>query len=319
MQRRIFLTVLAASAFTACAPLPPAGTAKTVDININGKTVTVPFKPQRVAVFDPASVDTLDALGVQVAGLSTMALPKHLAYYADAKYIKVGTLFEPDTAALTALKPDLIIVSGRSRAKAEELAKFAPTIDLSADTAQFEKSVFHNWETLGKIFDRQDKAQQLIQNTQKKISAIKPYAANQGTAMQVMTIQDRVAAFAPQSRFGFIYDVIGFKAAPIPPSTPAKPGPVAEGAKAPRPVPPTQEALAASNPDWIFTFDRGAIGNPDKAAPAFKSRPAFANTNAVRNNKVIVTDEVNWYIYGNGGYGTLNSTLNEIAAALNVK
>jgi len=311
MQRRLFITALVAAGLSACAPLPPASSAKTVDVTIKNNTVAVPFKPQRVVVFEPATIDTLAALEVRPAGIANLSLPAHLSQFQDVP--QVGTLFEPDMAAVTALKPDLIIVGGRSSKKAEELSKIAPTIDLTTNNADFENSVFGNWQTLGKIFGREDKVSELIASTKTDINRINQVASQQGTALQVMTIQDRVASYAPQSRFGFIYDVLGF--------TPAftAPPPAAPADGAARPAGPTPEVLAASNPDWIFTFDRAAINADGKKSPDFKTREAFANTNAFRNNRVIVTDEVNWYIYGNAGYGTLNATLKEVAAALNVK
>lgn len=315
MQRRLFIAAFVVAGLSACAPLPPSGSTKTVDVTINHQTVAIPFKPQRVVVFEPASIDTLDAIGVRAVGIADLSLPAHLSYYKDVT--KAGTLFEPDMAALTALKPDLIIVGGRSSKKAEELSKVATTIDLTTNNADFENSVFGHWETLGKIFGREDKVRELIASTKTEIKRVHAVASSKGTALQVMTIQDRIVSYAPQSRFGFIYDVLGFQPAFTAPAV-APVAPV-DGATPARPAGPTSEALAASNPDWIFTFDRAAINADGKKSPGFKTREAFANTNALRHNHVVVTDEVNWYIYGNAGYGTLRNTLKEVAAALNVQ
>lgn len=314
MQRRLFISAFIATTLVACAPLQQSHTPKTIDITANGKTVTVPVKPQRVAVFDPASVDTLDAMGVRVAGVTTMALPEHLSYYQDAKYVKIGTLFEPDMKALTEMKPDLIIVSGRSRAKAEELSKLAPVLDLSHDTANFANTTFANWANLGKIYGREAKAAELISKTKSEIARIRAVAPQKGTALQVMTIKDNIMAFGPQSRFGFIHDVLGFKPAFIAPALPQ--GITAAEARKLR---PTANDLAASNPEWIFTFDRGAIGKPDNAAPALTARAEFANTPAVKNNHVVKMNEVTWYIYGPAGYSSFNSALKDVATALDIK
>src|SRR5690606_4463323 len=73
-------------------------------------SVTLEQVPTRVAVFDLATLDILDALGVEVAAVPEQTGPDHLKKFQHEKYAKVGTLFEPDFAALQALHRDFIII-----------------------------------------------------------------------------------------------------------------------------------------------------------------------------------------------------------------
>ena len=114
---------------------------------------TLPGIPEKVVSFDFAAIETLEAIGVDVAGLPGSNLPAHLEKYASDDYAKVGSLFEPDYEALAALEPDLIIVAGRSSGAYEELAKIAPTVDLSNDWADFYGSIQANADIVGQLFD----------------------------------------------------------------------------------------------------------------------------------------------------------------------
>src|SRR5690606_33632697 len=64
----------------------------------SGET-TLKDTPKKLVVFDLASLDNLDALGVPVAGVPSGVKPAWLQQYNDDKVTKVGTLFEPNHAA----------------------------------------------------------------------------------------------------------------------------------------------------------------------------------------------------------------------------
>jgi len=83
--------------------------------------------PETVLVYDIATLDNLDALGVPVAGAPGAALPPYLARYAAP----IGTLFEPDFEAVNAAEPDLVLVGGRSAAQYAALSALVPTLDLT--------------------------------------------------------------------------------------------------------------------------------------------------------------------------------------------
>jgi iron complex transport system substrate-binding protein len=96
-------------------------------------TTQVPQSPSRVAVFDLSALDTLNALGVEVAGVAGDIFPPYLSQYAEDRYAKLGTLFEPDLEAVNALRPDLAITGGRSSPRYPQLASMVTTIDMRVD------------------------------------------------------------------------------------------------------------------------------------------------------------------------------------------
>ena len=132
--------------------------------------LTLNEAPKRVAVFDLGVLDTLDALGIAAAGVPQMAGPAYLkAQYAGRESVNIGTLFEPDQAALERLKPDLIIIGGRSSNQFETLSALAPTIDLSIAPDQFLAGVQRNLKVLGEIFDKQEQAVQSGQHGRQRL------------------------------------------------------------------------------------------------------------------------------------------------------
>ena len=60
-------------------------------------------------------------------------LPPQLEQYADKRYLKVGSMFEPNYEVIHAAAPQVIFVAGRSAPKYDELSRLAPTVDLTVD------------------------------------------------------------------------------------------------------------------------------------------------------------------------------------------
>lgn len=103
--KRRSLGMLLAGAL-ALAALPAQAQAQSTRTITHAKGVTViPAAPKSVLVFDLATLDTLQALGVDVKGVPSVKMPAHLAQYADAKYVKIGSLFEPDLEAVHGARP----------------------------------------------------------------------------------------------------------------------------------------------------------------------------------------------------------------------
>jgi ABC-type enterochelin transport system substrate-binding protein len=96
----LVLTLLAALASSAArAPVR----AEPVEIEHVRGRVSLPTAPETVVVFDLASLDVLDGLGVKVAGVPRGPKPAYLAKYQDAKHSKMEALFEPDYEAVSVL------------------------------------------------------------------------------------------------------------------------------------------------------------------------------------------------------------------------
>lgn len=281
-------------------------------------SVTLSSQPQRVVVYDLGLLDTLTALNVKIAGLPQTQdyWPEYLQQYANPSYAKVGSLFEPDYTALEALKPDLILIAGRSSAAYEKLSALAPTLDLSLDPADFVEGVRHNLQQLGQIFNREDKAEALETELLQTLEALQTRAGT-STGLVLFTINDNIMIHAPGERFGMINALTGMASV----ATPAE----ASASTSQRPAPGSPEARALAEqrnqrlaqamgrqPDWLFVLDRGAAtGGEQTAAATLANNAVITASSAWQKQQVYYLDPTGWYI-ATGGYLGLLHTAQEL-------
>jgi len=261
--------------------------------------------PQKVIVFDLASLDNMAKLGLEsvIIALPEAPLPDYLERFGDAKYEKVGTLFEPDFEAVAALEPDLIIVGGRSQAKYNDLAAIAPTIDLSVDNERYLASVADNVRILGEIFDKKDVAEQELAALDKDVAQVKEQAETKGRGLLILTTGGKMSAYGPGSRFGILHSDFGV----VPAAADLSVGNHGQ--------PISFEFILETNPDWLFVIDRdAAIGSATGAAQQLLDNPVVNKTIAAEKKQIVYLNPQNWYLIG-GGLGGLHQTLDQIMAA----
>lgn len=263
----------------------------------------VPANPQRTVVFDIAALDMLDALGVgQIAGVPGSSFPQYLAKYGEARYPKLGTLFEPNYEAVNAVRPDLIIVGGRSAAKYNDLARIAPTIGLHAGDEQYLARVIGNTEMLAGIFGREEQAKSLVARLRQSAEALKQVTPGRGRGLIVLTTGTRMSAYGPRSRFGIIHGDLGVLAAA--PNLNVSLHGQAIGS----------EFILQTNPDWLFVIDRDAAIGRGGAARRMLDNPLVRQTSAWQKNQVVYLSPSNWYV-ATGGIQSSQLMVEEVAAA----
>lgn len=256
--------------------------------HVQGTTV-LPEKPTTIVVFDVAALDTLDALGVQVSGVAKSPLPDYLAQYGSDDYIKTGSLFEPDYETVAAMQPDLVIVGGRSSSKYSELAKIAPTIDLTVESTQVVADLKRNLEIYGEVFGLEETVQHQAAELDKAIAALNEVSDEAGPVLALVTTGGRISAHGTKGRFGVLYNEFGL--------TPAHE--VQKAGRHGQPV--SHEFIAANNPDYIFVLDRdAAIGKDGQPAKALLDSALVRGTTAWENHNVVFLDPVRWYVVGGG-------------------
>ncbi|EJL23661.1 ABC-type enterochelin transport system, periplasmic component [Novosphingobium sp. AP12] len=310
---------------------PAAATAGDIVItHAKGETV-LKATPRKVAVYDLATLDILNALGVNaVAGVPKGTegkgnFPPYISKYGDARYQNVGTLFEPDLAALKALGPDLIVVGGRSSRKYADVNAIAPTIDMSSAEKDLAAVTIANTRKLGSAFGVSDRAEKRVVAFETLLSSLHAEAAGAGTGLLLFAAGDGMAVHAPGDRFGHVYDFAGIRPA-VPAAEPTPPGPrpaagspEAEAARKQR-----QDTLAAglaSDPTWIFVIDRnaatgnGASGNGETIAARLGANADVTATTAWKAGRVIYLDPKTWYLVG-AGIDALSQSARETLAAL---
>lgn len=266
----------------------------------------VPANPSKTVVLDLAVLDTMHALGVEPTGVPSAAkLPPQLSQYADSRYLKAGTMFEPNFELIHAAAPQVIFVAGRSAPKYDELAKLAPTVDLTVNAKDLVGSVTRNTETLAAIYGKQAQAKEKLDALNASISALKGKAASAGTALIVLTTGGKMSAYGPGSRFGVIHDAFGVK--------PAATGlSVSNHGQA-----ISFEFIAQTDPDWLFVIDRdAAIGREGVSAQRMLDNDLVRPTKAWKNKRVVYLNGFNWYLLGSAGLTAMQQNVDEIAAAL---
>ncbi len=306
LSRAAALSVLGGALFLGA----PAARSEPVTIHHAQGDTVLPTAPKKVLVLDMPSLDTLTALGVDVTGVPGSALPSYLSRYSDPKYLKVGTLFEPDYEAINAAQADLVIVGGRSRAKYGDVSKITPAIDMSVDGKQFIPSVKANILKLGEIFGKQDEARKLDATLDEKIAALKAVAPHSGSALILITNAGKVGAYGPTSRLGWLHTEIGFQ--------PVK-GKIDDRFHGGDIV--SFEYILEKNPDWLFVVDRDAAigrGVEGKAARQVLDNELVRQTTAWKKGQVVYLDPQAAYIVSSG-YTALSTLLDQVYAAVSAK
>lgn len=253
----------------------------------NGK-ITVPKTPKKVVVFDNSALDTMNSLGVgdTVVGAATDNLPDFLRDY--KKVESAGGIKEPDLEKINALKPDLIIISGRQRDFQKDLEKIAPTIFFSTDNSNTWGSIQQQVTAIAKIFDKEEKAKEKINSLQKEIEATKKKAATSGKALVLLANEGNISAYGKGSRFGIVHDTFGFKEADdkIKAST--------HGQNV------SYEYVLEKDPAIIFVVDRTKAIGGDDSQNNVAANELVKQTDAGKTQKVISLDPSVWYLAGSG-------------------
>lgn len=294
---------LCGAALVATALASGANAADVTVKHAQGET-TIATNPEKVVVFDFATLDNLDRLGVKIIGVpGSITYPEYLKKYDSADYAKVGTLFEPDYEAVNAAEPDLIIVGGRSAAKYGELAKIAPTIDLTVPAKEFISGTEANIEKLGQIFGKETEAKAEVEKLNNELASLKDKAKGKGKGLMILTSGGKISAYGPGSRFGVLHDSFGVE--------PAAPD-LSVGNHG---QPISSEFILETNPDWLFVLDRDvAIGREGTSAKQLLDNELVRQTNAWKNDQVVYLNGQNWYLVG-GGLGALHNTIQQLSAA----
>jgi iron complex transport system substrate-binding protein len=275
-------------AMLAAFALPALASAETIEIQTAQGMVRVQAKPSRVAVFDMAALDTLDLLGVKAAGVPDRVFLPELKSAAAGGEV-VGTLFEPNLEALSALDPDLIILGGRSSPKAKFTSRIAPTIDMTIDGQELVRDAEARLQAYGRLFGREQTAEQEKQKFNAAIVAARDAAKGKGRALIVMTNGPKISAFGLGSRFGWIHSTLQIE----PAVTTMAPSIHGEAI--------SFEFVRKADPDWLIVVDRAmAIGAGDNQARATLDNELVRDTRAWKSGRVIYLPSADLYIAGGG-------------------
>lgn len=287
------------------AATPAQGAAQSSDrydfVQLKGST-SVPLNPQKVVVFDLATLDMLQALGVDASiAAPSFKMPEHLKAFEAPSVPKVGSLFEPNYEAIRVFSPDVIFIGRRSEARQAELSKLAPTVDMAIDENDAVQSVFNNLRKLGELFGKQEQAQSLIAQAQAEIEALKQITPDAGKAMLLLISGGRINSYGPGSRMGVLFDTYGVQPAQ------ASSGDARHGQSI------SFEFILQSNPDWLLVLDRdSAIGREGAAAERLLDNALIKATNAGKKSQIVYLNAMNWYVLDNAGITALRQNVQQL-------
>ncbi|MBF0707463.1 siderophore ABC transporter substrate-binding protein [Alkalihalobacillus hwajinpoensis] len=279
------------------------GSSETEEVTVKhdlGET-TVQKNPENVVVFDFGTLDTLDKLGVEVAGVPQANIPSYLSKYEADTYENAGGLKEPDFEQIAEMNPGLIIISGRQSDAYEELSKIAPTIYMGVDTTDYIPSFKKNVTTLGEIFGKEAEAEEELAKIDEEISSVQDLTSSlDEKGLITLVTGGKVSAYGAGSRFGLIHDVLGL------PEADANLEASTHGQSI------SFEYIAEKNPGYLFVVDRDAVvDGGETSAKEVIENELVKNTDAYKNDHIVYLDPNYWYLSG-GGLESVTEMVSEI-------
>lgn len=276
------------------APANEAEQAETVEVTDVHGTVTVPVNPKNVVSLDNRTFETLAEWGIELAAVPKAVMPADSVYVNDESVQDIGNHREPNLEVIAAVDPELVIVGQRFADFYEDIKKLVPhaaVIDLNFDVTAEDGSAGDNLvngfkdvtRTLGKIFDKNDEAEELIARFEQALEEAKTAYNGTDTIMSVIVSGGNIGFSAPHYGrvWGPLYDIFGWVPALEVENTTTD----HQGDEV------SVEAIAQSNPDWIMVLDRdAAISGTEEYTPAqdvIENSPALQNTTAVSKGQIV--------------------------------
>jgi iron complex transport system substrate-binding protein len=268
--------------------------ALTVEITDVHGTITVPVNPKNVISLDNRTYETLSDWGIKLVAVPKGVMPADSPYVTDESVQDIGNHREPNLELIAAADPELVIIGQRFASYYEEIKELVPNaavIDLNFDVSEEADTPGENLVnglkdstvTLGKIFDKNEEAEQLAADFDKAIEAVKSAYNGTDTVMSVVVSGGNIGFSAPGSGrvWGPMYEVFGWVSAlDINNATSDHQGDDV-----------SVEAIAQSNPDWLFVLDRdAAVSSTTDAVPAqdvIDNSPALQNITAVSEGHIV--------------------------------
>lgn len=282
----------------------------TVTIEDNEGTKEVPVNPTSVVALDNRSFEILDQWGVQPVAAARALVPETIPGIADNEdIIDIGNHREPNLEAIVAAEPQ-VIVSGQRfsdhNAEIEKLAPDAVLIDLEPREGKpLDEEFLRQVEALGKIFDREDEAQQMADDFTQALERAKAAYKPEWKVMAVNVSGGEIGYVAPKvgRTWGPLFDLLGL--------TPALE--IDGGSDDHQGDDISVEAIAEANPDWMLVLDRDAGVRTEDSAPAqqvLDQSQALQGVTAVQKGNLYIAPSDT---YTNESIITYTEILNDLA------
>lgn len=257
-------------------------------------TILVPLNPKNVISLDSRTYETLSDWGITLVVAPKGVMPADSPYVQDDAVQDIGNHREPNLEMIAAADPELVIIGQRFASYYDEIKALVPNavvIDLNFDVSETAKTPGENLVNglkdstlaLGKIFDKNEEAEQLVSDFDQAMEGVKSAYNGTDTIMSVVVSGGDIGFSAPHSGrvWGPMYEIFGW--------TPALE--IDNSSSDHQGDDISVEAIAQSNPDWIFVLDRdAATSSAADVVPAqdvIDHAPALKNTTAVTNGHIV--------------------------------
>jgi len=294
--------------------------AKTVEITDIYGTVTVPVNPQRVVALDNRTFDTLYDWGIELVAAPKGVMHMDQPYIADESVQDIGNHRDPNLEIIAAVDPDLVIIGQRFAGFYDDIKALVPNaavinlnFDVSAEAetpgANLVNGLKNSTIALGQIFDKNAEAAALVAEFDQAITNAKAAYNGTDTVVSVVVSGGNIGFSAPRTGrvWGPMYEIFGWLSALE----------VAGATSDHQGDDISVEAIAQSNPDWIFVLDRDAAtssaSESTPAADVIGNSPALQNVAAVTNGQIVYAPNDT---YTNESIQTYLKLFADIASAL---
>lgn len=292
-----------------------------VEIEDAHGTVSVPLRPETVVSLDSRSFEVLEHWGIKLAAAPKAVMPEGSAYVEDDSVLDIGDHREPNLEIIAAVQPDLVIIGQRFATYYDEIKALVPQaaiIDVDFDVSEAAATPGENLINglksstlnLGKIFDNNEEAAQLISEFDQAVTNVKSAYNGSDRIMSVLVSGGTIGFSAPLAGrvWGPLYDIFEWV-----------PALEVDGASSDHKGDDIHvEAIAQSNPDWIFVLDRdAAVSSTGDSAPA---QDVIDDSEALQNTTAIVEGQIVYAphdTYTNESIHTYLELFEDLAAAFN--
>ncbi len=240
--------------------------------------------PTRIVAMGPNSAEIICALGAcdAIVGVSKFCVyPPELS-----NRPKVGGLFDPDLEVIAGLRPDLVVLRGRT----DSLARFCeqwnvPTYaDPSDSLADVERAI----DELGARLERPGEARELVRVFRARIAAVRDRVADEPRVRVLLTVSRQTGSLANLLTTGpgtFLHEAIEVAG-----------GENVFGDLDMRYPQVGPEAIVAKDPEMIVELLPGATESDNRAGEAMSVWAPLSTVRAVRTQRIFVMTEENGLI-----------------------
>ena len=281
-------------------------------LNGNGEEteIEVPYKPERVAILDMASLDIIDSIGEGdcVVGSASTSIDYLQDYVTNEDISNLGTIKEADLEAVMACEPDVIFIGGRLSSVYDDLSAIAPVVYLATDTEkELVESVQDNAAAIASIFGKEEEAEELMTDFDERIQELAAFAEDK-TAIVGMCTSGGFNILGSDGRCSIISNEIGFENVGLDSDVDT----ATHGNEA------SFEFVVERNPEYIFVMDRDAAIGIEGAqlAQEIVENELIMGTDAYENGNIVYLGHPAVWYTAEGGIQALDIMLQDLEGSL---